>query len=149
MGNSCEVVASNWGPQHQPTVAGRSRRYTRTRPHPEEETRKQTERQKKDTKFINCINRHFLTHCAANMNIKEARCKLRCKFLPERSHRALYGVGGSHFLPHVQLWPWLKENKKDYVLFNGQTTHNAQIVQQTIRCYEWGVICDKGEVAMC
>lgn len=35
MGKSYEVVTSNWGPQHQLTDTGRSRRYTTTRPHPE------------------------------------------------------------------------------------------------------------------
>lgn len=39
MGRTCEVVASNWAPQRQPADAGRSRRYTRTEPHPEETDR--------------------------------------------------------------------------------------------------------------
>lgn len=38
MGKTCEVGASSWGPQHQLTDAGRSRRYTTTRPHPEKST---------------------------------------------------------------------------------------------------------------
>lgn len=54
MGNSCEVEASSWGPQHQLTDTGRSRQCTRTGPHPEEEGGKQTEVEKRET-FITCI----------------------------------------------------------------------------------------------
>ena len=44
MGNSCEVVASSWGLQRRPTDAGRSRRCTRTGPHPEEEANRERKR---------------------------------------------------------------------------------------------------------
>lgn len=97
MGKSCEVVASNWEPQHQLTDADRSRQCTTTRPRPEEK-KKKTEL---DTKkgWVVSLFKH-------NIRI------LRSTVQPERIHRGLYGVGGSHFWPHVRLRPWLRQKTK-------------------------------------
>ena len=61
MGNCCEVEASNWGLQRQPADAGRSRRYTRTGRHPEEEWRKNTGEEKRNNIYY--TNQHFKTSC--------------------------------------------------------------------------------------
>lgn len=43
---------------------------------------------------------------------------LRQKVWPEKNHQGLYGEGGSHFWPHVQLRPLLEGNIKTYALPN-------------------------------
>lgn len=91
MGTSCEVVASNWEPRHQPVDAGRSRRCTKTAPHPEAERKE-----------------GWIVRLLTNESQGPLSNGERVRAGPERSHRGWCDAEESRVRPRVRLWLWLE-----------------------------------------